>query len=56
MKKTNETIEIEVSSPLLRPGLVLRTRASKKYASDAAVDILAIARLINSASQVAEAA
>ena len=47
MKKTNETIEIEVASPILRPGLVLRAKVSKRYAASAAADILDIARVIN---------
>lgn len=47
MRKTNEAIEIAAASPLLRPGLTIRTRASKLYAADAAADLLEIARAIN---------
>jgi hypothetical protein len=50
MKPTNEAIIIEVSSPLLRAGLILRTQTSKKYAADAALDLIEIARVINEAS------
>jgi hypothetical protein len=47
LRNTNETIEIEVSSPLVRPGLCLRTKTSKRYAADAAADLITIARAIN---------
>lgn len=53
MKATNETVEIELSSPLIRAGLVLRTRTSKRYAADAAADLIEIARAINAPAAAA---
>lgn len=47
MKPTNETIIITIGSPLLRPGLTLSASVSKRYAADAAQDLLTIARAIN---------
>lgn len=47
LKPTNETVTITVCSPLVRPGLTLRVAVSKKYAADAAKDLMTIARTIN---------
>ncbi|MFA6526069.1 MAG: hypothetical protein WCT26_01480 [Candidatus Buchananbacteria bacterium] len=47
MKKTNETYEIEVSSPLLRPGLKVTTRVSKKYFVPAMTDLMELIREFN---------
>ncbi|MER9911723.1 hypothetical protein NKJ71_13925 [Mesorhizobium sp. M0050] len=47
MKKTNETVTICVTSPLLRPGLSISVEVSKRYAAEAAIDFLDIARAIN---------
>lgn len=43
----NETYEIEVSSPLLRPGIVIRTCVSKRYLAETTKDLLNIIREIN---------
>jgi len=43
----NETYEIEVGSPLLRPGITIRTYVSKKYVASTTKDLLNIIREIN---------
>lgn len=43
----NETYEIEVGSPLLRPGITIRTYVSKKYVASTTKDLLNIIRDIN---------
>lgn len=43
----NGTVEIEISSPLLRKGLVIRTWVSENYAENATRAMINIARLIN---------
>ncbi|MEY4722578.1 MAG: hypothetical protein RLZZ324_91 [Candidatus Parcubacteria bacterium] len=47
MKRTNETYEVEIASPLLRPGITIRTRVSKKYLSATVKELLDIVREIN---------
>lgn len=44
----NETYEIEVQSPLLRPGIIIRTKVSKKYVVSTVLDIMDMIRDINS--------
>lgn len=43
----NNTVRIEVGSPLLRPGLTISTEVSAAYAETAAAQMLEIARAIN---------
>jgi len=43
----NATVEIEISSPILRSGLTIRTWTSEKYVDSAARSMLNIARSIN---------
>jgi hypothetical protein len=45
---TNETYSIEVTSPLLRPGITIRTEVSKQYIIEVTRDLLDIVRDINS--------
>ena len=47
-KPTNETYEITVSSPLLRPGLELKTKVSSKYVTKTVAKIFEMLREINS--------
>lgn len=47
-KQTNETYEIEVTSPLLRPGLMLRTRVSGRYLVPVLRKVLDAVREFNS--------
>lgn len=44
----NETYEIEVASPLLRPGLLIRTKVSKKYVVETVNGLMDMIREINS--------
>jgi hypothetical protein len=44
---TNETYSIEVTSPLLRPGITIRTLVSKQYIVEVTRDLLDIVRDIN---------
>lgn len=46
----NETIEISIGSPLLRPGITLRTWVSQKYVVSATKELLDKAREINTSS------
>ncbi len=48
MRKTNETYLIEVSSPLLRPGLKISTEVSKGYLVTAMMDLMEQVRDFNS--------
>lgn len=43
----NETYTIEVMSPLLRPGITIRTEVSKNYVVETVRDIMEIVRRIN---------
>lgn len=43
----NNTIVVEVASPLLRPGLTMRTTVSERYAERAAEQMLDLARRVN---------
>ena len=43
----NETYEIEMRSPLLRPGIVIRTQVSKRYVVETVNAILNMIREIN---------
>ena len=43
----NETYTIEVMSPLLRPGITIRTNVSKTYLAEAVRDLMEIVRRIN---------
>lgn len=46
--KSNESYEITVGSPLLRPGLQIRVMScSKRYAADAVSDLMEVVRMIN---------
>jgi hypothetical protein len=49
----NETYEIEMRSPLLRPGIVIRTEVSKKYVVSTIRDFLDMVREINTPTQEA---
>lgn len=51
MRKTNETYQITVASPLLRPGITIQTSVSKRYVADTVRDLLDIIRDINSDGQ-----
>lgn len=44
---TNETYEIEVTSPLLRPGVVIKTRVSEKYLVRTVKKLLDLVREVN---------
>lgn len=46
-KPTNETYEITVSSPLLRPGLSITTKVSSKYVVQTALSLIEKVREIN---------
>lgn len=43
----NAAVEIEVSAPMLRPGLTIRCSVSEKYAANAASAMIELARSIN---------
>lgn len=47
MRKTNETYTIKISSPLIRPGLEISTRVSKKYLIPVLNDLLDLIREFN---------
>lgn len=47
MKNTNETIKIEIASPLIRPGIKISTKVSKRYANTALSDLMEIVRGFN---------
>lgn len=47
--KTNETYEIEVGSPLLRPGIKIKTKVSKGYLVQTLQDIMEKVREFNTA-------
>lgn len=40
MHKTNETYKIEITSPLVRPGIKISTKVSKKYLVSTLTDLL----------------
>lgn len=44
---SNETYEIEIKSPLLRPGITIRTSVSQKYVKTTVLSLLDICREIN---------
>ena len=44
---SNETYEIEIKSPILRPGITIRTSVSQKYIKSTVLSILNICREIN---------
>jgi hypothetical protein len=44
---TNELYEIEIGSPLLRPGLTIKCWVSKRYVASTTKDLMAIVREIN---------
>ena len=46
----NETYEIEVRSPLLRPGITIRTTVSQKYVKTTVLSLLDICREMNTNS------
>lgn len=48
----NETYEIEVRSPLLRPGITIRTSVSQKYVKTTVLSLLDICREINNAGNI----
>ena len=53
--RLNNTYEIRVESPLLRPGITITTKVSEKYL-DAVVDkLMAIIRKINDSDKPSEA-
>lgn len=45
--KTNNTYTIEISSPLLRPGITIRTEVSEKYVVAVVQDLIEKIREIN---------
>jgi len=47
LKPTNETYEIVVSSPLLRPGLTIKTTVSSRYVVRTVAELMAKVREIN---------
>ena len=47
MKDTNETYEITVASPLLRPGLTIRTTVSSRYVTQTVKSLMEKVREIN---------
>ncbi len=47
MKATNETYTIRVQSPLLRPGLTIETKVSKRYLVQTVKELLDKIREIN---------
>ena len=47
MSVGNATVEIEVGSPLLRPGLTIKTKTSEAYSVNAAKSLVNLAREIN---------
>ena len=47
---SNETYEIEVRSPLLRPGITIRTTVSQKYVKTTVLSLLDICREMNTNS------
>ena len=51
MRKTNETYTIEVSSPLVRPGLKITTSVSKRYLVQTLKDLFEKIREFNDEQQ-----
>ena len=49
--KTNEAYEVEMGSPLLRPGITIRTKVSEKYLESTVKKLLNKVREINKAQQ-----
>jgi hypothetical protein len=47
MKNTNETIKIKIKSPLIRPGIEISAKVSKRYANQALTDLMEIVRGFN---------
>ena len=46
-KETNETYEVKAESPLLRPGLTIATKVSKRYIETATDTIMIAVRNVN---------
>lgn len=49
---SNETYEIEIKSPLLRPGITIRTFVSQKYVKTTVLSLLDICREINNDNNI----
>ncbi|MFA6338952.1 MAG: hypothetical protein WCW87_02765 [Candidatus Paceibacterota bacterium] len=55
MNRTNETYTVEVTSPLIRPGIKISTEVSKKYLVSTLVDLLEQVREFNELQNVPKA-
>ena len=51
MTDTNETYEITISSPLLRPGLTIRTTVSSRYLTPTVASLMDKVRAINATTE-----